>query len=239
MEKELENVQSGNVGSGNLTDSEIEQEIKKMNLPSNSNNLRKYNEESNGLKKRDKVIQGKAVVRKKSLGKKFAETFLAEDVTNVKDYLFYDVIVPAVKDVIVNTITNGIQAFVYGGARSQGQRFTGSYGIGRYPSGNSYTSYSAKYGNPRPDPALHTVDRGYMNDKEPILETRYDAEVVLDDLADLIASYGQATVGDLYDLIGFDSRHTDYKWGWVDLSTAQVRKVPGGWLVDLPRPVRV
>ena len=238
MSKELENVQSGNVSGGNLTDTEIGQEIQKMNLPSNSN-VHKYNEESNGLKKRDKVISGKAVVRKKSLGKKFAETFLAEDIANVKDYLFYDVIVPAIKDTIVNTITNGIQAFVYGGSRSQGQRFTGSYGVNRFSSGNSYTSYSNRYGSPRPDPAMHTVDRGYMNDKEPILETRYDAEVVLDDLRDLIASYGQATVGDLYDLLGFDSKHTDYKWGWVDLGTAQVRHVYDGWLVDLPRPVRV
>jgi len=214
---------------GSISEQEIKQEISKMDLPSNSY---KYNEES--LKRKEKAISGKAIVRKKSLGKKLSETFLAEDVASVKDYLFFDVIVPAVKDVIVNTITNGIQAFVYGNtARGSGQRFNGTYGAQR----SGYTPYN-RYGQ-RPDPALRTVRDDYMNDKEPIMESKYDAEIVIEDLKDLIATYGQATVGDLYDLIGFDSKHTDYKWGWTDLTTASVRHVRDGWLVDLPRPVRV
>ena len=82
------------VAPGTLSESDITEEISKMNLPSNSNSGRRMR----------KVVQGKAVTRKPSLAKKFSDTFIAEDISDVKSYLFFDVLVPAVKDTIVNFV---------------------------------------------------------------------------------------------------------------------------------------
>lgn len=213
--------------SGDISEPEIAQEISKMNLPSNSKNKKG--------KKLTKVVQGNAVARSKSFGKKFGETFLAEDMKGVGNYLFFDVLVPAVKDTIVNIVTNGINAFVYGDTKPAQSRFNRPYGSTNRP----YTPYSS-YSKPQPPGgSFSRRELGYSREKEPIVETRYDADLVLEELNNTIAEYDQATVGDLYDLLGFDSEYTDYNWGWVDLSTANVRKVRDGWLIDLPRPSRL
>lgn len=210
---------------GTLSENDISEEVGKMNLPANSNKDRRLK----------KVVQGTATTRKPSLAKKFGETFIAEDVSNVKNYLFFDVLVPAIKDTIVNFVTNGINAVIYGDTRPRQSRFNQPYG------NRSYTSYSS-YSRPqsRPEGSFRPGrEMRYSQEKEPIVESRYDADLVLEELNNCICEYDQATVGDLYDLLGFDPDHTDYKWGWTDLSSATVRKVPGGWLIDLPRPQRL
>lgn len=213
------------VAPGTLSENDISEEISKMNLPANSNKDRRLK----------KVVQGTATTRKPSLAKKFGETFIAEDVSNVKNYLFFDVLVPAIKDTIVNFVTNGINAVIYGDTRPRQSRFSQPYG------NRSYTSYSSYSRPSRPPEGSFRPGREtrYSQEKEPIVESRYDADLVLEELNNCILEYDQATVGDLYDLLGFDPDHTDYKWGWTDLSSATVRKVPGGWLIDLPRPQRL
>lgn len=213
------------VAPGTLSENDISEEISKMNLPANTNKDRRLK----------KVVQGTATTRKPSLAKKFGETFIAEDVSNVKNYLFFDVLVPAIKDTIVNFVTNGINAVIYGDTRPRQSRFNQPYG------NRSYTSYSSYSRPSRPPEGSFRPGREtrYSQEKEPIVESRYDADLVLEELNNCILEYDQATVGDLYDLLGFDPDHTDYKWGWTDLSSATVRKVPGGWLIDLPRPQRL
>lgn len=212
------------VAPGTLSESDVSEEIAKMQLPSNSNNGKRVK----------KVVQGKASTRKPSLARKFGETFIAEDIADVKSYLFFDVLVPAIKDTIVNFVTNGINAVIYGDTRPRQSRYAQPYG------NRSYTSYSS-YSRPstRPEGSFSRREVRYSQEKEPIVESRYDADLVLEELNNCICEYDQATVGDLYDLLGFDSDHTDYKWGWTDLSGATVRKVSGGWLIDLPRPQRL
>jgi hypothetical protein len=210
---------------GTLSESDVSNEIGKMDLPSNSNKDRRLK----------KVVQGNATTRRPSLAKKFGETFIAEDVSNVKNYLFFDVLVPAIKDTIVNFVTNGINAVIYGDTRPRQSRFNQPYGNRPY---TSYSSYSRP--STRPEGSFRSGrEIRYSQEKEPIVESRYDADLVLEELNNCICEYDQATVGDLYDLLGFDPDHTDYKWGWTDLSSATVRKVPGGWLIDLPRPQRL
>lgn len=71
---------------------------------------------------------------------------------------------------------------------------------------------------------------------EIVLDTRHEAELVLDNLEELIKQYGQATVTDLYDLVNITSSFADEKWGWTDLSHANVSHVRDGYLLNLPKP---
>jgi hypothetical protein len=71
---------------------------------------------------------------------------------------------------------------------------------------------------------------------EIVLDQRAEAEEVIDRLYDVVSRYEQATVADLYDLVGLSSTHTDHKWGWTDLRGSGVSRIRDGYLLDLPDP---
>lgn len=175
-----------------------------------------------------KVISGKAVKKEKTTAQKFADVFLSDDVDNVKDYVFFDVVVPAIKEAIVNAITGGVEMIFFGNS-SRSMRREG---------GKSYVSYSSYYksdnSNNRRDSSANRRARGNYSPVE--VDSRAEGEEILSNLVDFAIDYGQATVADLYELAGLSSNFTDNKWGWVDLSTASVKRVRNGYLIDLPNP---
>lgn len=175
-------------------------------------------------KKVEKVISGNAKLSKKSGARKFADLFLPEDVSNVKSFVVTDIIVPAIKKIISDTV----DMILYEGGSNRGR---GSTPAGRV----SYRSYyDSKSGSSRSsqEPARA---RSVYNYDEIILPTRGDAEVVLDKLDELIADYGLASVADLYDLVGEESSYTDNKYGWTDLRTAHPERVRDGYILVLPK----
>lgn len=71
---------------------------------------------------------------------------------------------------------------------------------------------------------------------EITLATRVEADEVLTRLRQLIDRYEEASVADLYKMLGVNPEYTDDKWGWDDLDTARVSRSRGGYTLDLPRP---
>lgn len=226
---------------GSLTESELKAEIEKLNLPSNSN--KNFQDVKPGKKNRE--IHGAVRQHKKSLAEKLGETFLADDVMNVKEYLFYEVLVPAIKDTFVNFVVSGVNAVIYGDSRRD-SRYVGYRGSRGYAS-SGYTDYGRSSRQSRTLPASSRTKA--PSDWRKTLENKDEAEDILEDLAEEIAEYGQVTVGAYLDMLHVDNVNTDYKWGWVDLSTAVVRPVRDWseeekrymtmWLIDLPRPARL
>ena len=71
-----------------------------MQIPDYPGNNRKINDHPKDDipdKEIKKVVKGKVTTQKKSIGEKFADTFLAEDVDSVKVYFWQDLFVPTVK----------------------------------------------------------------------------------------------------------------------------------------------
>lgn len=187
--------------------------------------LHKYNEQ----KKVEKVVSEKVKVKNKGVGRKLADIFLSEDAANVKSYIFTDVIVPAVKDTVVDIVKSAIEMMFYGETRQS----SGKTG------GGSYVSYSNYY---NPSSRNHPVDtvnrnRSYGDRREFIFSSRGEAEKVLDVLTEIVAEYQAASVADLCSLVGVTGEWTDNKWGWVDLSGASVKRIHGGYILDLPKPI--
>ena len=60
------------------------------------------------------VVSGEVTSKESSMVKRTARTFLAEDMNNVKSYILLDVLIPTIKDAVVNIVTNGISMLVYG-----------------------------------------------------------------------------------------------------------------------------
>lgn len=173
-------------------------------------------------KKVEQIAKGKT--KKKSEVKKFADTFIAEDITSVKDYILMEVLLPAAKKAISDIVTNGIDMILYGETRTKSK------------SRESRVSYTKYYDRDRDyDRPTRTRGRyGYDYD-DIILDTRKEAEEVLDRMDDLIDNYGMVSVADLYDLVGVSGNYTDNKYGWTNLRNADVQRVRDGYLLKLPK----
>ena len=71
-----------------------------VDYPSNSRNR----EVVEVREKPSRVVKGKVLTRKKSLGKKFLETFMGEDIDNITSYVLHDVLLPAAKRMIYDMV---------------------------------------------------------------------------------------------------------------------------------------
>lgn len=189
------------------------------------------NEKYPGNKKKVQKVVTKTVGRmKKSTGKKFMETIFADDFKTVKNYVVQEVLIPSAKALISDTFHSTIDALFNGGKISQkGSRGSGNTFV-NYSSFSQPTTLDQKYAGNRMNRARHVFD-------DIIYGSRAEAEKVLAHLVDLIIDYGEATIGDLYDLSNISSSHVDRAYGWFDLSSANVRPVRGGYLLQLPKAI--
>lgn len=187
-------------------------------------------------KKIERVVTGEVVRRKKPLGRRFGEVFGGGDAQGVATYVVQDVLLPAAKDMIADAVSQGIEKMLFGEAR-----------VGRSSrsplnrkNGNGYVSYNKIVGGGstirREEPrAISQRSRANHSFDEIILDSRAEAQGVLDQLFTLIDDYEVATVADLYEMVGQTGSFTDERWGWFDMRGAQVRRVKGGYLLDLPK----
>lgn len=210
-------------------------------FPSNS---RKAKDEDAGpvkrvreVKKVERVANGTVVRRKRSLGKRFADNFAGDNAQGVWSYVLFDVMIPAVKDMVADASSTGIERMLFGDSRSARSR--GGRG-GNGPTGNvSYNRYSsgpASRNSREESRSISRRSRASHDFDEIILATRVEAEEVIDRLFELVSKYDSATVADLYDLVGIDGKFTDDRWGWSDLRGSGVSRVRNGYLLDLPKP---
>lgn len=189
-------------------------------------------------KKVEKVVSGNVVRRKKGLGRQVAETFTGEDAQSVGQYILFDVLIPASKSMISDAVSQGVERMLFGDVRRRpnGGARVGT-GSGTHVSYNRMSSSSPGRAF-EPDGPRRTMSRqarATHNFDEIILESRGEAEEILERLTDLVSQYDVATVTDLYDMIGVTGSFTDEKWGWYDLRSASVSRVRGGYLLDLPK----
>ena len=138
-----------------------------------------------------KVVTGEVKTKKKNEAQKFADTFISEDIANVKSYILMDVLVPALKKAISDVVTNGIDMILYGEPGRTKKSTTASK--------VSYRSYYDRTSDR--DDYISSRRRGFEYE-DIILETRGEAEEVLMRMDELIDTYGIVSVGDLYDLVG-------------------------------------
>jgi hypothetical protein len=197
--------------------------------PNSDASKRKVIKEDKEIKR---VTSVDPVRRKKPLRKQFAETFIGGDAKTALNYMMFDVVIPGARDMVVDTIMAGLEKLIFGDARRRGGSTTPQSG----PTGVvSYNRYSMGR-NPSPQRALSRRARARHDFDEIVLQSRPEAEEVIDRLFDLVSRYETASVADLYELVGLNSAHTDQKWGWRDLRGAGVSRVRDGYLLDLPEP---
>lgn len=193
--------------------------------PSNSRKLKAENKEQPAEKKVNKVVTGK-VVTKQNNARKLSSIFIADDVNNVKSHIFMEVLVPALKKAVSDMVRDGIDMLLYGEAGNK-----------KRSSNTAYVSYDKRY-NGESNRRTSTVRAGYHFDDIGI-ESRVEAEEVLDCMNDAIDRYGVVSVADLYDLCGLNHSFTDNKYGWTSLRNAAIVRDRDGYTLKLPRAVPI
>jgi len=169
------------------------------------------------------VINTPAAKHKKSLGEKFKEAFIGDNERSVGDYIVHDVLVPALKSLINDMVSGGVEMILFG------ERTRRPSNISR-DRARSYVSYNAAYSTP-----TKTSRSGYQFE-DVIFGSRGEAETVLSHLVDLTMEYGMASVGDLHELSGLTPNFTDYNYGWTNLRDAYSERARNGYTLKLPTP---
>ena len=177
------------------------------------------------------VVTGDVVRRKKPLTKRFQETFFGGDARGTLNFVFFGVLIPAAKDMLVEAGSQGIERLVFGESKRRSSM--------RGPNPTGYISYNRMTTpSDRPPPAaISRRARARHDFDEIVLQSRGEAEEVVDRMYDLLTRYDSVSVADLYELTGIRGAHTDQKWGWTDLRGSGVSRVRNGYLLDLPEPI--
>lgn len=196
-------------------------------LPGNSYKDRKQTENDVPRKTIKPVVEHAAVKRKKGFGRKLKDLVVDDDSKSVGDYILYDVLIPAAKDMISEAVTGGLEMVLFGERRSSSSQSR------KHSPYVSYDRYSRENVQRKPTRVRETRPIREYND-DIILGSRGEATEVLGRMTDIIEEYSFVSVADLYDMVRIPSRFTDNKFGWTDLSNAIIRRVRDGYLLDLP-----
>lgn len=211
-----------------------------VDLPGNSNVEKEAKKEASGREKREKVVKGGVKRRKQTAGKKFFSEVISEDIQDVKSYVLRDVILPALKSTIVETVCSTIEMAIWGEVRG---RKRGGSSSSR--SSYEYTSYDRYYRQED----RRDRDRGSsVRRRDPryaiedfVFDNRADAEDILETMLEILDRERQVCVADLYEMVGITATFTDEDWGWTDLRGATIRPAgrfrSDGYLLILPRAV--
>ena len=175
-------------------------------------------------KKLTKVANAK--LKKKSEIQKIAETFVAEDLNKVKNAVLMDVIVPAVKKVISDIVTNGIDMLLYGEVKHNKTTTTSKIG------------YNSMYNSQNQSNTARVARSSYIYN-DIILSSRGEAEEVLNQMNEIIGTYGVVSVADLCEIVGVTGEFTDNKYGWSDIRDAYVERSKDGYMLKLPRALPI
>lgn len=214
-----------------------------MDYQGNSNKDKENRRPKREDKQIEKVVTGEVIMKKKSVGKKFREIFFGGDVKNVARYIAADVLIPALRTLIIETTTKSVERLVNGESMYPRRRHRYDYTYGP----------SARYDNPLagrrepreirdlrnpmtmlPDQPPYSRIRPRQELEEIVLKSRQDAELIVERLTDTIDKYEVASRADLLELLGFPSSFTDQNWGWTILPHVEIRQVREGYLLNLP-----
>ena len=199
-----------------------------------------YNKKPEAPLFEENKYKGKFKIEKKPLMKRIVDFLFSDKIDSIGNYITYDVLGPAIRDLIYKSIIGAAGMAVYGSVRDTANPLERKYGsaprdysaLSRAPQGQFYSNPSVPVGG-QYNVGLYDI----THDSKDI------AEYYLDRLKVRIATYGKARVKDFYEDVGYTPPSSNWAvegLGWYNLD--DVHCVPtsnGRWLIDFPRPVSI
>lgn len=177
------------------------------------------------------VAQGTKVSKSKSKARQIAEIFVGGDLKETAEHVRDDVAIPALKNFLYDSLSEGLQRLLWGETRNDRRRNS---------THRDYVGYSRRARESRPAPQTNTrYSRVAQGVDDVVLATRTEAESVLSRMYDLIENYNMVTVAEFYSLVGISAEFTDENWGWKDLRSANIQHIRDGFRINLPKPEEI
>lgn len=205
-------------------------ESNKKQFPSNS-----FTNAESKRKEVRQLVKGPASFKKKSIGRKITENMFASDGKSVGDYIFFDIVIPTIKEMICSTVESAVNIMMFGERRGS-SRSSRDGGKSRV-----YTSYNRCYEDRDKRDSRKPEYGSYRNNiiNEVIFKDSYDAQEVLRGMQELIDEFHVASVRDLCSMSRLPVDYTADKYGWYEIGDedAYIERVREGYLLHLPKPV--
>ena len=167
--------------------------------------------------------------------KKVKDAFIKNDGKTIRDYAFFDVLIPSVKRLIYDLINR-----VTGMALLDNKTPGSSIGSSGYASQYQQVIYRAGDVNYRPSnnttPSRPQVSNSMFEYENWVFSDRGDIEAVLNLMTDIIENYGIVSVNDLYDAVGKAAPYTAENYGWKTMNGCDVKICSGGFRLAMTRP---
>lgn len=210
---------------------EGENRYRQVDAPNNSNKSKDEPKEDSNKKQIKQIAT--ATTRKKGLGTRIKESFVGDDARSVGEYVFFDVFLPAIQNLVVEGFQKGVERLILGDSRPNNTRRASER-----RGGSNYTNHYRRAPEPRsPRDRYDERARSQHDFDQIVLPDRGQAEEVLDVMGDLLEKYDQVTLSDMYRLVGIRGSFMDDRWGWTSLRGATVRRVSDGYVLELPSPI--
>lgn len=181
------------------------------------------------------VVTSQVSRRKKPLGRRLRETFVGGDAQSVGGFVLMDVVVPAIKHLIVDSGEEMLRRIILGDEAPRQRRRSAR----SRRDDDSFFNYGGVSSRRREEPRreMSRSSRSRFDFDDIILDRRVEADEVLDQMYNLLEKYELVTVANLYQLVNVEPTPTDARWGWDNLAgSGVVRTRTGGYLLDLPEP---
>lgn len=179
-------------------------------------------------KKSKPIVSSENVVSaKESIGKKIVKSFIADDVNDIKSYLFEEGM-----NALKNWMLDGLERMWFKEVRGRNRK------SGYDREKPSYSSYynGRKTSSDRREKRENSKDER-VDCRNVVLKYREDAEKVVRTLKERIRDEECVSVAELFDLIDVPGDYVDNNWGWKDERDIGIRRVSNGYLIDVAEPV--
>lgn len=189
-----------------------------------------------GTKEQKKVATG--TLKEKTFGQKVRDAFISDEIHDIKSYVVFDVIIPAIKQTFRNLFVNSLDMALFGKVQQSAKL--------DQRGGSTYIAYDRLYQSRSSNEIQQRQQKGgaplRINELDRIVfKDKTDAIDVLSYMLDNIEEYHVASVADFVSAADLSISPIHHKFGWYDLSTASVEELPdgSGYYIRLPKPVQI
>jgi len=188
----------------------------------------------------ERVTTAEAVQRKRGLGRKFKETIVEGSVRDTVEYMVVDIVIPEFQNLLYDTLEGGLRRLIHGDTHRPGTRSGGASSYSGIGPKINYQGMSVKPPMAAP-PAHRSISRRSRTRQdfaEVVIDSRREADEVLEQMYEFLSRFGVVYIADLYDLTGIKTSHVDYQWGWTSLQGSRLARTRDHrWVLDLPEPI--
>ncbi len=179
------------------------------------------------------VTRNPGRIRKAPWGRRLRETVIQGDAESAWTSMIWNSFLPGLADQIESAMHEGLSTLFGGG--------TSVYRRERRQGGSRISRHSPDrvLGGGRPEERISRNDRTRQDVSVIEIDSRAEAETVLERLLDSIDQFDVVTLAEFYQLVQITPDHTDFGFGWDDLGGSKIVHSKGVYFLDLPTPFKL